>query len=224
MGALSSNAQVKFTQKGERLFGENAQLRKNVTTINEQLAWLAGIADGEGSFYLTATYDRNHFPVIKCSFAVGNTSIELILGVKQILEQIINHEFRYCSIKGRGNRKSSWLIQVTSFADMAILCKSIMPYLVAKKRQAETMLEFVELGTAQGRNRFSGRDMKLFEKRSLLITKMKHLNRYRMGPVENEALPSQRETERVTPTMDEETIRTAGRPAELPETSSRLIN
>lgn len=193
-----------------------------MTTVNEQLAWLAGIADGEGCFYLTATHDRTGRKVVKYSFSVGNTNKLIILEVKRIFESLFGHEVRYTPIKGRGNRKSSWLIQATSLGDLQTLCNALMPFLIGKRDQALTMLEFIAIGHADRHGRWSGPDREVYEKRLALVSKMKHLNRFRTGD-SVELLP-QRETERPAPMMDEETVRTASRGAEAQETGARRVH
>ena len=210
-------------QRGEPLERENAQLRNNVTSVNEQLAWLSGIADGEGCFYLTATHNKTGSPVVKYAFSVGNTNLPLILEVKRIVESLVMHEIRYSNIKGRGNRKRSYLFQVTSLNDLEIVCESMLPFLIAKKAQAELMLDFIWLGSPKG-NQWSGVDSEVFEKRLEYVSRMKHLNRYRIGELENQAeLRSKQETERLAPTMDEETVRSEGKLSEVPEMSTRLV-
>lgn len=195
---------------------------KRVDTVNEHnLAWLAGIADGEGSFYLTATKDTTGRPVVKYSFAVGNTNLLMIKELQRIYQVLFEHPVRYIPIKGRGNRKQSWLIQITSMKDLVVFCPKVLPYLVAKKEQANLMLEFCNLGKAFG-NQITGADVDLFEKRLPYVARMKHLNRYRTGAEENEKeFLSQQETELSAPTKGEETVRTSRRREELAEMPNR---
>jgi len=193
-----------------------------VISVNERIAWLAGIADGEGSFFLTATKRQNGQPCVKYSFAVGNTNLPLILEAKQIVEKITGHQLRYHMMKLTPRHKQGYLLQVTSIRDLVPLCQALMPYLIAKRQQCELMLQFCALGKASG-NQWSGQDMESFEKRRVLVSKMKHLNRVGRFGRDDEHLPQQ-ETERLTPTTDEETVRSARRLAEVAETTTRIVH
>jgi hypothetical protein len=183
----------------------------------EQLAWMAGIADGEGSFYLSAMTDTRNRPVVKYSFAVGNTNLLIILEVKRIFEELTGHSFAYCPTKGRGNRKSSWTVALTSLGDLAVFCNAMMPYLIGKKEQAQTMLEFISIGKAHG-NRWSKRNKEVYLKRLAFVATMHDLNKYRTGdksPARDLTASSEK--------SDEGKVRPARQRAEEAETSSRLL-
>jgi len=185
---------------------------------NEQLGWMAGIADGEGSFYLSATTDTRNRPVVKYSFAVGNTNIEIILEVKRIFENLIGHSVNYYPVKGRGNRKSSWVIALTSLPDLVVFCNAMMPYLIGKREQAKVMLEFAAIGKAHG-NRWSIRNKQVYESRLAFVATMKVLNRYRTG----DSLPARDLT--ASPDLSGEgKVRAVRRRTEAAETSARLLD
>ncbi|HCV42686.1 MAG TPA: hypothetical protein DGH68_04315 [Bacteroidetes bacterium] len=185
-------------------------------TVNEQLAWMAGIADGEGSFYLSATKDNRNRPVVKYSFAVGNTNIAIILEVKRIFEMLIGHSVNYCPCKGRGNRKSSWVIALTSLRDLVVFCHAVMPFLVGKREQAETMLEFAAIGKAKG-NHWTGRNSGVYEQRFAFVEKMKAINRYRTGDTPARDLTASPDK------SGEGKVRTARQRAEAAETTARQL-
>lgn len=197
---------------------ENAQQKGKKMVTNEQLGWMAGIADGEGSFYLSDTRDTRNRPVVKYSFAVGNTNLSIILEVKRIFEELVGHTVNYCPTKGRGNRKQSWVIALTSLDDLAIFCNAVMPYLIGKIEQANTMLQFVSIGKAYG-NHWTGSNKRIYKQRLSFVSKMKALNKYRVA---DSSIPL-RETERQALVTGEETIRTARRRAEAAETTARLL-
>lgn len=188
-----------------------------MVTVNEQLAWMAGIADGEGSFYLSATKDTKGRPVVKYSFAVGNTNLSIILEVKRIFEMIVGHEVAFYPIKGRGNRKSSWIIALTSLPDLVSFCHAVMPYLVGKREQASVMLEFSAIGKAHG-NRWSLRNKEVYLNRLAFVDRMKGLNRYRTG----DTSPA-RDLTASSEKSDEGKVRTAWQRAEAEETPARLL-
>jgi hypothetical protein len=184
--------------------------------VNEQLAWMAGIADGEGSFYLTATHNSRNQPVVKYSFAVGNTNIEIILEVKRIFEMLVKHGVRHYPIKGRGNRKSSWVVALTSLDDLVTFCHAVMPFLVGKRQQAETMLQFAAIGKSKG-NHWTGRNHSVLERRIEFVSKMKSLNKYRTGDSPARDLTASSEK------SDEGKVRPARRRAEVAEMTTRQL-
>jgi hypothetical protein len=150
---------------------------------NEQIAWMAGIADGEGSFFITYTHDRNGCGVFKCSFAVGNTNRAILEEVQRVFRELTGKEFSLCPIKARGNRKTSWVIQLTAQSDLRRFCECVLPYLVGKHAQAELMIEFVKHCPGAGRTMTAEQIQRRFD----AMLEMKRLNRYRTGDVPSPA-------------------------------------
>lgn len=176
----------------------------------EQLIWLAGLLDGEGSILLTATYDRNGIPVIKLAVSVGNTNPLIMLEARKLFGKICGHRFAFYNAKAKGNRKHFWSIQATSQADVRVMCKAVKKYLVGKKDQARLMLQylrFIEDGVT-------------FKERLPFVAKMKALNRFRTGRTER--LSSARDlTVRPRANRGEVKVRPASRGAEVAEMSTR---
>lgn len=190
-----------------------------MTTITEsELGWLAGIADGEGSFFLCLTkYSHSDAPSFKASFAVGNTNEYIILELKRLLSVMTGRERRYVPAKVKGNCKRAWLIQLTKQEDLRVFCEAMMPYLIGKKEQAKTMLEFIALGLAH-RNGTQSMDQGMFEKRKALVAKMKYLN-HREGNIERASLSANDRT--VSSHRDEETVCSVQECTEATEMSAR---
>jgi hypothetical protein len=160
---------------------ENAQRREDMISVND-LGWIAGIADGEGSFFLTLTH-CDGVPCIKASFAVENTNELIIKAVKRIVSEIIGKQKRYLPINKKAGYKQAWLFQLTSFEDLKKFSEAVLPYLEGKREQAKTMLEFVNLevathGLKRNRGGIQNTDPILFGKRKDLVHRMKWLNQH----------------------------------------------
>jgi hypothetical protein len=151
-------------------------------TVSE-LGWLAGIADGEGCFYLALCKEGTK---IKAAFAIANTNELIMKAAKRIVSDLIGREKRYTILpyikkQGRGLNKPTWSLQVSKQSELEMLCKALLPYLEGKKHQAQTMLDYVDLGLANwsfGENGKREVDQVLFEKRLVLVNKIKWLNRH----------------------------------------------
>jgi hypothetical protein len=120
-----------------------------------RLAWLAGIIDGEGCLTIfRRTYTDRH-GVKRMSPAanvtITNTSVEMISACRVILEALgvkymINDPHRgSCYAK-----KPLVRISVRNYGSIQVLLKAILPYLVAKKFQAEKVLEFAQRALTKG--------------------------------------------------------------------------
>lgn len=103
----------------------------------EQLAYLAGIIDGEGTVYIQKV-DRktffDYFPRIQ----IISTNKDLIVWIKDIFGGIVTS-------RDRSNENRNWRLQHTWYTSrkiMDILLPFILPYLIIKKNQVEVMIEF----------------------------------------------------------------------------------
>ncbi len=98
-----------------------------------QLAWLAGLIDGEGSFGKTSP------------------SIRIVLQERDkfVLEKVIkiakcgNLNFRPLNTKNP-KWQNQWVWNLYKHKDIVVLIKKLLPYLVLKKSDAEKMLVKIE--------------------------------------------------------------------------------
>jgi len=101
----------------------------------EQLAYIAGLIDGEGTITLV-----KHGNKIYPEVSITNTCKELIDWLKKTIG------FGIVSEERKKNRK--WKIcykyRVVSIAEVYSLLKEIEPYLIVKKQQALLVLKFIE--------------------------------------------------------------------------------
>jgi hypothetical protein len=105
---------------------------------HDDLLYLAGLFDGEGSFVLHRKKGRlyGYAPCI----TITNTSKELIEWVSKTLctpytEVTINK-------RKQANWKTAYRIGIRRVLDIKVFLEQIIPFLKAKRRQAELLLEF----------------------------------------------------------------------------------
>ena len=110
-------------------------------TKNEELAYLAGIFDGEGCIQLSRNANgRSRFPV-------GNVSLKIQVcnNDKRLLEVFTEAGFagkvQKRTIKKGYKQSYYWICNGKNAAE---LLHSLLPYLVSKKSQAEAVLLFAE--------------------------------------------------------------------------------
>jgi len=98
-----------------------------------QLAYLAGIIDGEGSFYIGITKNRK----FNCRIYVVNTNEDLIKWLKETFGGLI---YKRTSIKNpHWKTRYEWVLDKTAIDPV---CQQIIPYLIIKKKHAEIMIDF----------------------------------------------------------------------------------
>jgi hypothetical protein len=142
---------------------QNAGLDNQQATL-EDLAWLAGIVDGEGYIGMQLERIRRHSVVRRASVGlqISNTDEDIALKAVSIIKKIgVNP---YLKVDSTALRKSSKkIVYVVSIHRMAVLLKvlkPILPYLTGnKKTRAELVIEFCE---SRERNYIRGSHTKNF--------------------------------------------------------------
>jgi len=109
------------------------------------LAWLAGLADGEGCFGLNVQKrrDRERLQVTP-RFSLVNTSSRTIEYVDWILA-----DFRIGHLVKKRKRhnprhRQQWVVEVIGYKRMEKFLPLVLPFLVTKRYQAELMYAFVK--------------------------------------------------------------------------------
>jgi sugar-specific transcriptional regulator TrmB len=129
----------------------------------DQLSYLGGIIDGEGTIGI---YKRSTYYVPGVS--ISNTNETLINYLKEILD---NFKVEYCvEYQDRGSRKNAkpaWTIRVESKPRVRLLLSLVSDYLIAKKQQARLVAEWCA---------FEGRRRKLQQTDLDLISNVRTLN------------------------------------------------
>jgi hypothetical protein len=135
------------------------------------LAWLAGIIDGEGCFsiYSVTRKDANT-PSPSANLTITNSNHLLLARCKEILDEL-NIKYLYNDPKnGHQRGRRVMRIRVKNFSSMRILIELLLPFLVGKADQAKVMLEFVSLAGQRGGLSLQGR--------TELMNRIKGLNQH----------------------------------------------
>lgn len=168
---------------------------KDVTIDNQQakavdLAWLAGIVDGEGSILITKNgHKGNYHGHNMCvQFHITNTCGNIISKSQEIINSLgIN--CRLCTQdKGALNKswKTAFRIDISKFSQLRILLAALLPYLVSKKGQAEIVLRFIDQRLAKGKTFYDKDDIAVIDE---------YINTYRRGYLDK-AIAKASETKR----------------------------
>lgn len=109
---------------------------------SHQLAWLAGIWDGEGTFSITYQ-NKKYGEAYIAKASLSNTDMAMINEIIKILDSynIGGHLFK--ESPRRKEHKASYHITINKLNKLKQLVELILPYLVNKKPNAEIMLRFV---------------------------------------------------------------------------------
>jgi len=113
---------------------KNAQVE---TISRVELAWLAGIIDGEGCMNLCWNAKR---PQMKAEINITNSDARIIARVSQIYHKE-NIKFHYTL---RKRTRFCLSICISGFRSCKKLLDMITPYLTGKRDQADTMAEYLK--------------------------------------------------------------------------------
>jgi len=116
------------------------------------LAWLAGVIDGEGCFsiYRVNRQDAN-LPSPSACLTITNSNYLLLNRCKEILD-VFGIKYLYHDPKnGHQQGRKVTRIRVKNYSSLRNLIELILPFLVGKTEQANVMLEFVSLAGQRGK-------------------------------------------------------------------------
>ncbi len=149
----------------------------NLREADLQLAYLAGLVDGEGSISIKHNKVTN---VYSATIAVGMTQLE---GLKLLVE-VFGGKIREDLTSNRKSTMYRW--QLTSKADVTRVLEALLPFLRVKKDLAVKVLTFYREGVFQkgGRGTTSIAEQ---ERRKDLYCKVKELNNVRAPATTNRA-------------------------------------
>jgi hypothetical protein len=169
------------------------------TLDGQALAYFAGVVDGEGCISIHRTKAR---PIVglstrySVSVTVGNTSRELIARLVTAFDagSVI---YRYAS-----RRKRACYLWSLSSGPARIVLEALMPYLIVKREQAVTVLEFIdgfESHKGARRGSFGGTRVSEVElaRRAALYDRIRELNRVG-NPSQSEFSPNGKNSVAVT--------------------------
>lgn len=116
-----------------------------------ELAYLAGLVDGEGSIGLSYQTAKPSWKNKSCNHVrpqvdvVANTNFELIRVVVKLLQgfSLSPRVVSYGTDKRNARWKAAWKVYLVTLDDKKKFLELIHPYLVGKKAQAEMVMEFL---------------------------------------------------------------------------------
>lgn len=103
------------------------------------VAWLAGIVDGEGCF--SVTFGGKERRSITPRLAIGNTSMLMMNRIQQIVSCVSGKIYK---IRARDNKTPNvvFVVEITSQKALKPLLVSLIPHLTVKQQQAKEVLAF----------------------------------------------------------------------------------
>ena len=122
------------------------------------LAYLAGIIDGEGCITIERNGKRRKSTGrlgLQPSITVTNTDCNLIAHCEQIFASIGAQAYIKSSIAGKRNKRCYWLV-CKGQEKVRTALKALLPYLVAKRGQAQLTMKFIESRTTDGHPKGKG--------------------------------------------------------------------
>ena len=146
----------------------------NQQVTETQLAWLAGIFDGEGTFSMCRSFSkksRQFQP--RCS--IVNSSPTMIIEIMDILKKIgVGFYMREKKYEKSYGNKQMWFISIQTFLSVKRLIESVEKYLIAKKPHAKILLDFVN--SRNGKKHFNN-EMKEYTPEELtMVNDLIYLN------------------------------------------------
>jgi hypothetical protein len=115
----------------------------------EQLAWLAGVMDGEGTIalYKEKSSRTSHFYARCIVHVIANTNPVLIIRVAELLGEA-GIKYSIGTLIGEQKRQKNWSrawnMKISGLDAMKEFLPMIEPYLVGKKEQAQLAMRFLE--------------------------------------------------------------------------------
>lgn len=111
--------------------------------VDTDIAWLAGIVDGEGSVQLMNCKDGQH---LKPRLSVVNCDISIINRCRLIAMDVLNDRTFSVYVNkryGEFNKRTTFHISIDDGQLILKMLIQLLPYLTGKKRQAELIVEFL---------------------------------------------------------------------------------
>jgi len=136
-----------------------------------QLAYMAGIFDGEGTFSITKTQPKG--------YTNPRYSGRVMIGMveREVIELFANRYGGSVLVERVPGRKLvfRWK-KVGDSENTAIVVKELLPFLIAKRKQAELLLEYIISKKSTGFQRNQGVPLSELQRREDFYLRMKELN------------------------------------------------
>jgi hypothetical protein len=144
-----------------------------------QLAYLAGIIDGEGSIYIGnfSSNPKTGNPYYQTNMEVTNTEEALI---NWLINNFGGRNYTYTEKQTPKNSRRTVYRWIISGDDLTELCHLLLPYLIIKKRQCEIMIQmrktFERKRASLGRQGTLPLEQDVLEERKRLFDEMRSLH------------------------------------------------
>jgi hypothetical protein len=115
---------------------------KQGTPSQEELAWLAGFMDGEGYIGLNMWSRKRKFSMCP-RVTITNTDKPTIEYIYDLMHRMGVGAYIYPRNRTNPKHATAWDIIITRFSVVPRLLIPILPYLKTKRKQAETILDFI---------------------------------------------------------------------------------
>lgn len=132
------------------------------------LAWLAGIMEGEGTFsiYHQKRKEKHAGPngQLRATVSLTNTDVFLIEKAYQVFKDI-GVNFHISEYKNKkGSTRPVFDMQTARQENVKLICEALMPYLFGeKKAKAQMLLRFVNTRIAKGKTMYDDDDWVQFK-------------------------------------------------------------
>ena len=126
---------------------------------NVDLAWFAGIIDGEGCFCIFTNHRGNGaiLPSISANLTITNSNCLLLNRCREILDAL-GIKYLYQDPKnGHQRGRRVMRVKIQNYSSLRRLIELTLPYFVGKAEQAKLVLEFASLAGQKGKLHFDER-------------------------------------------------------------------
>lgn len=108
-----------------------------------ELAWLAGLWDGEGSITIFKHIERGGVRKLCPTILVVNTDIKIINEAKRILDNLGTSFHLFERVSKNPKHKNSFQLNTRNTKYIDKVLTAIEPYLIGKKEQAQLVIGYV---------------------------------------------------------------------------------
>ena len=133
----------KLPENGENVCYEDLQSEMgNQQATLLELAWLAGIVDGEGSITMGVCNKRSAFTP---RVTIANSDIRMVIKIVELALSLGCNV--YVNKKGLSHmaKRDVWAVQINKFDSVVKFLEAVIPYMITKKEIAIAMVKFLKL-------------------------------------------------------------------------------
>jgi hypothetical protein len=142
-----------------------------MTVRDVELAWLAGIIDGEGCFSIYGVHRKDaDNPSPSANLTITNSNCLLLERCREILDELHIKYLYHDPKNGHQRGRRVMRIRVKNYSSIQSLIELTLPFLIGKVDQAKILLEFVSLAGQRGKLNLEGR--------TELMDRIKELNKH----------------------------------------------